>query len=200
MEVRLDSLIEKIRQEGVLEAKKRSEEIINKAKEEASLIIEKARAESQEIIDLAKKEAEKVRKNAQLSLQQATRDLILSLKEKIQVLLENILKREISSLLETEFLSELILKIVETWASGEKIECVVNPQQIDKLKSLVFSRLREELKEGVVIKTSPRVTRGLRVKLEKEEVYYDLTEEGIFQMLKEFLSPRLVEIIESQDG
>ena len=98
MEAKLENLIEKIKLEGVQEAKKQSDDIIAKAKEEASSIVITARNEAEQIVENAKIESEKFRKNAESAIQQGARDVVLVLKEKIRDLFDRVFKMQIHAL------------------------------------------------------------------------------------------------------
>ncbi|MBN2120262.1 MAG: hypothetical protein JW734_04325 [Candidatus Omnitrophica bacterium] len=200
MEVKLENLIEKIKQEGVEEAKKISQEIIRKSEEDSRSLIEDAQRQASQIIEEAKLKAEKLKANSHSALQQASRDMILVLNDKIRGLFDQVFKKEIAKTLTPDFLKGLITGIVEDWARGKKTEFVVSPKDVDNLKELVLSGLREELKNNLVIKTDDRVNKGFRVGLKGDNVYYDFTEEGIKEVLEEFLSPVLVKILKNDNG
>ena len=200
MDIKLDNLIEKIKQDGVNEANKLSDEIVNKAKEDASSIIEGAEKKAKEIVDSARKDAQDYQSNAEKALKQAQRDLILVLREKITLLFDSSFKREISEVLSPEFLKELILKVVESFSSGKETEVLLSSADAEKLKDLISSSLKKELKNNIVIKTDDRISKGFRIGIQGENVYYDFTDEAILEALKQFLSPDLAQTLNKDNG
>ena len=96
MDIKLESLIERIKQDGIEEAKKTSEEIIESAKKEALKIINKAEQEAEKIVNSAKEETEKLKDNASAVVKQAGRDLMLAVKEQLGQLFDKIVKSSLS--------------------------------------------------------------------------------------------------------
>ncbi|MCK4689263.1 MAG: DivIVA domain-containing protein, partial [Candidatus Marinimicrobia bacterium] len=104
MDIKLENLIEKIKTEGVEEAKKSSKEILENAKHEASSILKKAHKDADNIIEEAQKSAGKIKTNAESALRQAERDTVLVTKEKITKLFDRVFKKEVTKTLSPEFL------------------------------------------------------------------------------------------------
>ncbi|MCM8773343.1 MAG: hypothetical protein NC820_01205 [Candidatus Omnitrophica bacterium] len=202
MEVNLEGLIEKIKREGVEEAKKTSQEIIRKAEEEAKSIKEEAQKNAQEQLEKAKKEIEHFRKTAQNSLQQAARDIILLVRQKIIELCDYILKREVSNKLDSQFLGEIILKVIDKWVPQEdiKLELQVSSEDKKRLEEFLFSRLREDLKNSLEIKIRPEIKKGFRIKIEGEDLYYDFSDEAISEALYLMINPALSQILSGKNG
>ena len=196
MEAKLENLIEKIKQDGVEEAERQSKEIIAKAKNEASEIVNSAKNKAKEIAQEAEKEAEKFKQNAESAIQQAARDLVLLLKERIRTLFDSLFKMNVSETFSIDFLKELIVKIVVNWGQDSTLEVLVSDADKQKLQELVFSSLKKELRNTIILKTDNRIHKGFRIGIKGEEVYYDLTDEGILEFLKQFLSPSLSEILD----
>lgn len=200
MDVKLDSLIEKIKKEGVEDAQKQSEEILKDAKQKAASITEKAHKEAEKIIEDGKKKAEQYKKNAESDLQQAARNTLLLLKEKITNLFDNVFKREVGEKLSPEFLKELILKIVGSWAENSEAEIIVNDKDKQKLEALLFSGVKKEMKDSLKIRASKDVTSGFQIGLKDAQVYYDFSDEAIADVLKTLISPGLKEILDRENG
>ena len=94
MDVKLESLIAKIKQNGIEEAKKAAGDIIKEAKSEAEAIVKEASLKAKGIEDQARTAAAKLKSNSQDSLKQASRDLILGLKAEIVALFDRVLKQK----------------------------------------------------------------------------------------------------------
>ncbi|RKY86561.1 hypothetical protein DRP98_00045 [candidate division KSB1 bacterium] len=200
MEVKLENLIEKIKKEGVEQAQKTSEEIINDAKQKAASIIDDAKQQANKIIEEAKQKATKLQRQGESALQQASRDTLLLVKERLIALFDKVFKKEISNALSPDFTQQLIKTIVEQWARDSQKEILVSKEDKEKIQELLFSSLKEELKNSIIIKVSDRISKGFRIGIKGEDVYYDFTDESITECLKEFVSPSLKEILNKKNG
>ncbi|RKY77890.1 hypothetical protein DRQ00_06210, partial [candidate division KSB1 bacterium] len=89
---------------------------------------------------------------------------------------------------------------VEQWARDSQKEILVSKEDKEKIQELLFSSLKEELKNSIIIKVSDRISKGFRIGIKGEDVYYDFTDESITECLKEFVSPSLKEILNKKNG
>jgi len=195
MNVKLDSLIEKIKADGVDAANKQSEEILTSAKKEADEIIKKAKEKADQFQKNAENEAESYRKNAEVAIQQAARDTVLVLKEKITSILEQALLTDVDKTLNKDFLKELIVKVAEVWAKDEDIEVLVNGVDVKELTAQLKSALNKNVKGTVEVKLDRKITHGFRIGKKGENLFYDFTDESILEALRVFLNPKLAEIL-----
>lgn len=200
MDVSLENLIEKIKKEAIEEGKQASAEIVNGAKSEAASIVDNARAEAEKILRDAKNQAADLEESAKQALQQAARDVELLLKERIGSLFDRVFKREVGAALSPEFLGSLVGKMVTEWAREGQVEVTVNAADREKLEALLFSGLKGELKNSVTIRASQTVSKGFRIELKGENVYYDFTDDSIADALKAFINPSLQAILDGKDG
>jgi len=196
MESKLEHLIEKIKTDGINEAQKSADEIIKTARKEAGSIIKKAQEDAQKIVADAGKQAEKLQSNAESALKQAARDTVLVTKEKLIKLLDKVFQRELGTALSPDFMKELILKIVEHWSGGAKLKVLVSEKDLEELRELMFVKNRSELKDTVTIKVDKGISKGFRVGLKDNNVYYDFTDASIAEFLAEFLNPGIREILD----
>jgi len=95
MDVKLDSLIEKLRKEGVEEAQQASEEMMEKARQDSASIVDEARKEAEKILEDARREAAQLRETGGLALKQAARDAELILKSRITELFDRVFTRKV---------------------------------------------------------------------------------------------------------
>ncbi len=196
MESKLEHLIEKIKTDGIEEAKKSTDEIIKTARREAGSIIKKAQEDAEKIVAEAGKQAEKLQSNAESALKQAARDTVLVTKEKLIKLFDMVFQKELGTALSPDFIKELILKIVEHWSDSAKLEVLVSEKDLEKLRELMFVKSRSELKDTVTIKVDKGISKGFRVGLKDNNVYYDFTDESIAEFLAELLNPGIREILD----
>ena len=202
MEVKLERLIEKIKEEGVTEGRKISQELIEKSKQEAKEIVNQAKQEAERIVNQAKQEATQLKKNAEMTIRQVSRDVVLALKEQLIHLCDNIFKQEVSKILTPDFLKELIIKIVTNWWERENVplEILVSKEDKQKLEELLFVQLKQKAKNEIIVRINENVRKGFRIGVQGEDVYYDFSEESIWEALKSLLSPTLLRILEEKSG
>jgi len=195
MNVKLDSLIEKIKADGVDAAKKQAEEIIVAANKNADEIIKKAKDEAAQYAKNAESEAKSYQKNSEIAIQQAARDTVLVLKEKITAILEQALLMDIDKTMDKDFLKDLIVKVAGVWAKDGDIEILVNGVDVEKLMAELKSALKNNVKSTVEVKLDRKISNGFRIGKKGENLFYDFTDESILEALRIFLNPKLAEIL-----
>jgi len=194
METKLEHLIEKIKSDGIEEARNSSQEILNQSHAEADKILKTARSEAERITADAAKKAERIHANGEAALKQASRDTILVTKEKLTSLLDSVFKREIGAAMSPDTLKELIVKIAENF-EGRELEALVSAEDLPALKNFVLAKSREQLKTPVTIKVDKGISRGLRIGIKDSDVHYDFSDESIAEFLGEFLNPAIRELL-----
>jgi len=200
MDVNLENLIEKIKKEAIEEGQQAADAIITRANEEAAAIVAAARTEAEKIVGDAQGQGEKLQENARQALRQAARDVELLLKEQLSALFDRVFKRKVGEGLDADFLQGIILKLVDEWAEKGAVEIAVSAADKEKLETLLFSHLEEELEPSVTIRASHAVAKGFRFELKEGSVYYDFTDETIADALKAFINPSLQAILNGKDG
>jgi V/A-type H+/Na+-transporting ATPase subunit E len=200
MDVKLDSLIEKIRTEAVEEGKKKAEEIIASGKREASTVVEEAKREAERLIAEAERSASDFRRNSESAVQQAARDVELQLRERIIALFDRALKVKVNEAMKPEFLKDVILKVASDLSSEKGVTVVLKAEEIDGLKKLLQAATKEQLRQPVVLRAGSMTGGGFRIGVEGEDVYYDFTDDSIAETLRSFLNPALKDILDGKNG
>ncbi|MCK4912224.1 MAG: hypothetical protein KAS05_00710 [Candidatus Omnitrophica bacterium] len=202
MDVKLDSLIAKIKQDGIDEAKKISKDIIEKANKEAEVIVKEAKAEAKKIEEQAKDLAGKLKSNSQDSLKQASRDLVLTVKGELISLFDRILKDKTGEALSSEFMAGLITKIIDKWSPKNSApwEILVNKSDKEKIEKAIIASLKKEAKATIEVRVSKTVNKGFRIGIKGEDFHYDFTDQSILEALGESLSPSLTAILDISNG
>ena len=195
MNVKLDSLIEKIKADGVDAAKKQAEEIIATANKDADEIIKKAKDKAAQYEKNAESEAKSYQKNAEIAIKQAARDTVLVLKEKITTILEQALLMDIDKTMNKDFLKDLIVKVAGVWAKDGDVEVLVNGMDVDALMAELKSALGNSVKSTIEVKLDRKISKGFRIGKKGDNLFYDFTDESILEALRVFLNPKLAEIL-----
>ncbi|MFO8052380.1 MAG: hypothetical protein R6U54_00235 [Candidatus Omnitrophota bacterium] len=197
MDVKLESLIEKIQKEGVQQAEEKADQIIKDARAKEKEIVQKAKDQAEKSKEEAKKEAQKLQENAQNSIRQAARNVILSVREKLTSIFDNILKQELKESLTPDTLAKMLESIIDKWSQekDKEFEVLVSQKDKKKLEELILAKFSQEAKEGIEIKSSSSINKGFQVGIKGEDTYYDFSDEGITESLSVFLNPAISDLI-----
>ena len=202
MDVKLESLIAKIKQDGIEEAKKASKDIIKEAKAGAEAIIKEAKTKAGRIEEQARASAAKLKSNSQDSLKQASRDLVLALKAELIALFDRILKQRCGEALSAEFMAGLITKIIDKWSLRSSVtwEVLVSKADKERIEKALLASLRGQVKATIEVKVSKTIDKGFRIGIKGEDLHYDFTDQSILEALGEFLNPSLTAILDANNG
>ena len=200
MDVKLDSLIEKIKKEGIDEAQHSADEILKEAKQKAAKIIDDAKKQAAREVEEGRKKIDQYKATADADLRQAARNAELLLKERIIALFDAVFKREAAKTLKPEVMKDIILTIVKSWAKDANAEVVLSSNQKKKLEEILFAGVKEDVKKSVTLKASADVTSGFRIGMKGSEVYYDFSDEAIAEVLKSLINPNLKAILDKDNG
>ncbi|MFQ5951864.1 MAG: V-type ATP synthase subunit E [Candidatus Omnitrophota bacterium] len=199
MEMDLQNIIDKLKQEGVGEAEKKAEDIIHQAEKKALSIAEEAKGREEEIIRKAEQEAERLRKNGEEAVRQASRDVLLSLREQITGLFDRIVRQEVAGQMSPAVLKEMIVKLASKFEKDETLDVEILLSEKDKkdLEKTLFAALKGEMKKGITLKASPKVEHGFLIGIKGKSSYYDFTDEAIAEAFMAHLNPKITEILTS---
>ncbi|MDP8215877.1 MAG: hypothetical protein P9L98_00950 [Candidatus Kaelpia imicola] len=197
MEVRLDGLIEKIKKEGVQEAKNEAGKIVAKAEEEAVRILQEAKSKSEVVIQDSKSQSDKYKDAAKIAIEQAARDSIISLREKIVAVFDDLLKRDVSNSLSPQAVKDMITRILSNWKPGkdDSIEILTSKRDRDSLRDLLIDEFKEKIAAGFEVKIHPGLKKGFRIGIRGEDMHYDFSDQGIADTIALFLNEEIREIV-----
>ena len=191
MDVQLKELLEKIKDQGIREADAQADQIIAEAHQKAEGILSEARAEAERMRQEAREAADRFESTGRQAVAQAGRDLLLRLRASILALFDALIRRQSAEALEPQLLQRIIENLVTAWVQQGKGDFAILLSQDDQEACAAYfeRRLADELKRGVEIKPLPGISAGFRV-LEKDgAAYYDFTDQGLSELLAEFLNP-----------
>jgi len=198
MDAKLDTLIEKLKTEGIEAARQQSDDIIDKAKKDAEQIVKKAKTDVESLVKQAETKALEFQRNSEAAIQQASRDMVLVLEEKIINLFNKTLKAKVEKSLSEDLIKSLISKIAEQIKPDGVVDIQISDSDKSDLMKVLQSGLKDTLKNDFEIKVSNRINKGFRIGIKDEDVYYDFTDESIASSLLEFLNPTLQKLVKSE--
>lgn len=202
MEAQLQSLIDKIKNDGVAEADKKANMIITEAEAKASKIIKDAKTIATNIVEQAKAEAAKAEEAGIKAIEQAGRNLILSLKQSIIDLFNCVLEREVRDSLTSDTLSEILQKVVDNWdrdsETGQELEILMSKKDSEQLTDSLLSAIGKKAKKGITLKPVASIDTGFQIGEKDGSMHYDFTERGLTEILTQYLNPRLADILKGK--
>jgi len=213
----VESLINRLRDEGVGAGQAESEKMISEARKKAALIKSQAQQEAEEIVSSARKEAAAFKTAGEDALMLAGRDAHLKLREVVMSRFNEEVRRLVGNVMAPEpFMEKLILQLVgnvrdTTGLDKEDKFTIVLPENtisMDELRShpeelkegtlahFVLSIMASLLKEGISYQPSGDINAGLKVYMDHGEVEVDLSDEAISAVLLAHLQPRFRALLE----
>lgn len=202
MDVQLNELIETIKKEGVDASQRQAAEIIKQAEAKAQAILAAASAESARIVESGRLQSAQFEKTSREALSQAGRDLVLSLEKKIKQLFESVVLGSTREALSPQVLEQTIVGLVAAWAGkrSEELEVLLSANDLASLEKAMSARLSELVKKGLVLRPVSQIDAGFRIGEKNGAAYYDVTAEGITQILVQYLNPKLGELLTKAVG
>lgn len=198
MEIQLQELIDQIKKEGVESAEKQAQEIIESAKAEAEKIIANAQAQADKILENAKSENERFVKSGEDAIRQAGRNLLISFRESVSREMDAILNKSVNDLYASESLAQIIINAIEGWANkpdAENIEVILNSDSLNALEDKILAGIKEKMLSSVTLKANDNFDGGFRISVNNGTAYYDYSAEAVVEMLSNYLSPKITELL-----
>ena len=213
----VESLIARLRDEGVAKGRDEAERIEQEARQRAAQILREADAEATRIVDEARGESSALKAAGEDALRLAMRDTVLQLKAVLTREVNKNVRRLISTELKREeFLQRLILEVAGRArdavgiAPGDAIEVVLpheligieelrrNPLELAEgsLSHFVLAVASEVLQEGVTFAVAEDDANGIRIRLKDKNLEIDLTDGKVAELILAHLQPRFRAILE----
>ena len=198
MDVQLQELIDKIKSEGIKTAEEESARVLKEAEHKANDITADAHKEASNIIAKAKQEAHRFEQTAKEAVKQAGRNTILSLRTRITEIFDAVIAEETKQAYSLKVLEEAIVSLIKAW-NKEKIpnlQVLLSVSDLKKIENQLKSRLAAELKKGVELKPFPELQAGFRIAMKDGSAYYNFSDQGIAEILAEYMNPKIAEIVQ----
>ena len=199
MDVQLKELIDRIKSEGIKTAEQESARIIKEAQHKANDIVADAHNEASGIIAKARQEVQRFEQTATEAVQQAARNTILSLRTRVIEIFDALLAEQTRQAYSPEVLEEAIVSLIKAWNKQQiaTLEVLLSASDLKKVEKQLKSRLSEELKKGVELKPFPELQAGFRIAMKDGSAYFNFSDQGIAEILSEYLNPKIAEIVQN---
>lgn len=195
MAEKLKELLEKINQEGIIEAEAKAKAIESEAKLKAERIIKDAKGQAGKIIEDARSHTKRIKEATDAVLKQSSRNLILALKEDIKSIFSKVIAAETAEAMSHSELASILEKVINNFAekNGESsdLKVLLNPKDLKRLKKTFILKLKEKLKMGIEFKPAANIDAGFSISFDKGKSFFDFTDEGLSEALCIYLNPEL---------
>lgn len=198
MDDQLQSLIDKIKKEGVASAETSAAQIIAEAEKKAAQIIADAKSQADGIVKEAKAESERLEKSSEDAIKQAGRNLLISFRDGITSELKKIIEAETATAYSNELLEKVIPETVKTWADKSEVNnlsLLLSEKDLAALEAGLKSALKDEISKGLEIKPDKTLSNGFRIGLKDGSAFYDYSAESVAELFSAYLNPRVAAIL-----
>ena len=202
MSQQVQELINKIKNEGIEEAKKKAAAVDAQAKKDAEEVIAKARQEADKLIADSKVEIDKMKEAAEHALRQAARDTLLDLRKEIEGILKKIVLSSVGQALTTEELSCIISNIIEKSfdkkTADANIKVILNASDLEHLKKGFIGKLQAKLKEGIHFERSEDISKAFMISFDGGNSAFEVNDTALAEYLTTYLNPEIAALIKDK--
>jgi V/A-type H+/Na+-transporting ATPase subunit E len=200
MDNKLQELTDKLFQEGVEKGNQEAEKIVAVAKLQADEVLNKAKAEAQKIVEEAKLAATELDKNTRSELKLATVQLVNSLKQEITEMVNGSIVGDSikSATADKEFVKQLLLRAVQNWVSDQSLLVVVPERDQSDVEAFFANQAKALLDKNITIETANKIKAGFQIGPADGSYKVSFTDDDFIRFFKEFLRPKVVELLFEQ--
>ncbi len=195
----LQSLLQRLQQEGVDKGNQQAEDIVRAARAEASRVVDAAKAEAQRTMAAATQEAERLTLRAKASLQQAARDVVLSMGQSVEQLVQKLATERATAALDGDTVVKLLQRLMDAFVQHGRvtgaIDVVVGPEQKKAMTDAAFAALRQKLDHGITLHVREGMGAGFQVRMGKGGVTHDFTDKAAAAAIAELVTPEIAGIV-----
>ena len=198
MDVQLQVLIDKIKQDGIASAKAEADKIISDSEKKAESIIAEAQNKAAEIIKNAKLETERLQKASDEAITQAGRNMLLSFKDSLVNQLDGLIQTETEKAESAKVLEKLVPETVKAWvknSDASELSVLLSEKDFKDLEKSFTAELKAEIAKGLEIKPDKTLSAGFRIGVKNGAAYYDYSAESLAEMFAAYLNPKVAGLL-----
>lgn len=196
----VQSLIDRLQEEGVAAGREQSERMIVDAEKRAEWLVSQAKTEAASIVEQAREEARFIENAGREALQMALRDSQLQLKNtlfntftaQIEMLVNNAIEDE-------SILKDMILEIArEARPEAEAITVILGNQYQDNdpLSVFIASQSKVLLEKGIAVEVAASHQVGLKLSIDNGKAEVELSDKVVSALILEHVRPRFRSMLE----
>lgn len=195
MNTKLQELTDKIYQEGVEKGNAEAKNIVDNAQAEAQGIIAEAKSEAERIVANAKAKSVELEKNTQSELRLFAQQSVNALKTEITDLIcGDVVSDSIkAATADKTFMQKIILTLVQDWAKNDQL--TIEAKDAKALTDYFTANAKGLLDKGVKITQANGIKTDFAIISQAKGYKITFGEEELVTYFKEFLRPKLVEML-----
>ena len=195
----LQSLLEKINQDGIMKAEAEKAKIIAEAEESAAAIIAEAKKNAADIIAKAEKESSAISQRALNTLEQSRRDIVLQLRQELAARLHDAVGTSAAAALSAEFMAQLVKELALAFAAKPDSVITVRTavKNLDALDAALKAALADSFVKAPQIFSGKEITAGMEVSFDGGRCFYDFTLDAVSDLLDSYFSGKLKDIFQA---
>ena len=200
MDEQLQSLLDRIRHDGVERAEAEAADIVGEAKERARRVVAEAEAQADGLRRQAEADAEASRERAEKALEQTGRDFLLALQRSIEAILRQTLRDTVATALTPDVVADMLVRLAEAYAAHDmnesRVDVLLTPEDREAIAALVMRKYRDLVNQGLTLRADERLDKGFKVSFVDDNLYHDFSLSALAEALAPVLKPPLGEIVE----
>jgi vacuolar-type H+-ATPase subunit E/Vma4 len=200
MEEQLQSLLDRIRHEGVEQAEAEAASIVGEAQERARRVVAGAEAEADGLRRRAEADAEASRERGEKALEQAGRDFLLALQKSIEAILGETLRDTVATALTPDVVADMLVRLAEAYAAHDmnesRVDVLLAAEDREAIAALVMQKYRDLVNQGLTLRADERLDKGFKVSFVDDKLYHDFSLTALAEALAPVLKHPLGEIVQ----
>ncbi|MDR1403099.1 MAG: hypothetical protein LBJ60_05285 [Tannerellaceae bacterium] len=195
MDTKIQELTDKIYREGVEKGNEEANRIISEANTQKQTIINQAEAEAKRMIAAAEKQVSELKKNTEAELKLFAAQSVEALKSEVANLItgEIAVSNVKAATIDKAFMQKIMLDITAEWSKNENL--TIQTSNAEELARYFESNARHLLNKGVTIEKVNGKQASFSIVPADGSYKVTFGEEEFVSFFKEFLRPRLVEML-----
>ena len=194
MEVQLQDLVEKIKQDGIASAEQQAAGIIAEAEKKAKAIVADAEKEAETLLKKTEVESQRFTNASEAAVKQACRNALIAFREGVTASLDALIKAETAAAYNSDVLKTLIPEAVKGWIKTNEAD-ILSPEDAKKLESALLAAFKEEVEKGIEVKSDAQLAGGFRIGVKDGSAYYDFSAESVADLFSAYISSRAARLL-----
>lgn len=195
----LQSLLDKINQDGIMKAEAEKAKIIAEAEKSAAAIIAEAEKSAADIIAKAEKESSALYQRTISTLEQSRRDILLQIRQELAGRLHDAAGESAAAALSPEFMAQLIKELALAFAA--KPDSVITVRTAVKNTEALDAALQAALADSFVkapqVFSGKEIAAGMEVSFDGGKCFYDFTLDAVSDLLDIYIGDKLKNIFQA---
>lgn len=205
MEQKLQTLLDKLYEEGVAKGQEVADAVVKDAQRQAARILEEARKEAEALRKQAREESEEMRRNVISELQLSGRQSVDALRQQISGLITaKAVGEPLQQAFSDEaFLKDLIKRLIDQWRpesnGNAEIALMLPPEQEASLYRYFDEKAKQQMNKGLQVRIDHRLQNGFRIGPADGSYVVSFTKEDFETFFKDYLRPRTKKLLYGTD-